>query len=235
MTTLEAQHISHEYGTGPTRLQALTDVSFTACGGELVAVVGPSGCGKSTLLGIVGQVMVPTEGRLLVDGAAVSSKDDARTRARNERFGYLFQDFALVEQDTALDNVQVPLRYRRARMAGRERLERARAALDRVGVADCANRPVRLLSGGQRQRVALARALVNDAPILLADEPTGALDTANGEVVFSLLKEQAAHGRLVLVVTHNVDMALACDRIIALRDGRLVDAADAMPRRALRR
>jgi putative ABC transport system ATP-binding protein len=233
--SIRVDNVSHVYGKGDAQVQALTDVDMAADGGRLVAVVGPSGCGKSTLLSVIGQVQVPTRGRVVVNGEPAPGTDVGRTRLRNTTFGFVFQDFALVEQDTAVDNVQIPLRYARAHWSATARRCRAMDLLDAMGVADCAHRVVRLLSGGQRQRVALARALVNDPDIILADEPTGALDTRNGEVIFSLLRAQAGSGKLVIVVTHNLDLALECDGIVALRDGRVIDTDDAVPRRALRR
>lgn len=234
MTTLTVHDVSHTYGKGQAAVAALCGVDFEASIGELVAVVGPSGCGKSTLLSVIGQVLVPTSGQIMIDGKAVPASDVARTRLRNSTFGYLFQDFALVEEDTAAANVEVPLRYAPG-ISRATRRQRVISALAAAGVGDCAGRSVRLLSGGQRQRVALARALVNQAKIILADEPTGALDTVNGELVFELLKAQAQAERLVIVVTHNLDLALACDRVIALRDGHMVATDEAVPRRALRR
>jgi len=201
----------------------------------MLSIIGPSGCGKSTLLNIIGQVILPTKGEIYLDGVRMLQRDSDRTRARNLVFGYLFQDFALVESDTGVQNIQLPLRYARIRVSRSDMNQKVRSALIDVGAESFAHRQVKLMSGGQRQRIALARALVNDPKIILADEPTGALDTANGERVFSLLQDQARNGRLVIVVTHNLDLALACDRVIALRDGVQIDPSEALPKRAMRR
>ncbi|MCL1838461.1 MAG: ABC transporter ATP-binding protein [Propionibacteriaceae bacterium] len=231
MTRLVVDNVSHTYDHNSTMCPALTEVSFEAHGGELVGIVGPSGCGKSTLLSIIGGIISPTSGCLLLDGKEIDQRDTQRTKLRNSVFGFVFQDFALIEQDSARTNVELPLRYNQVRIPGRIRRQRAVAALKTVDMDEYVLRPVRLLSGGQRQRVGLARALVNDPKIVLADEPTGALDTKNSDMVFSLLKSVATKGRLVIVVTHNFDLALACDRVIALRDGRIVAASDVLPRR----
>jgi macrolide transport system ATP-binding/permease protein len=147
-------------------------------------------------------------------------------------FGYLYQDFALIETDTAQENVELPLRYSARGVSGAERRRRARAMLDELGLTVEADRPVAKLSGGQRQRVGLARALANTPPVILADEPTGALDSHTGADVFELLLRQARAGHLVIVATHDIDLASACDRVIAMRDGLIVDTSAILPRRA---
>ncbi|MDR1212868.1 MAG: ABC transporter ATP-binding protein [Propionibacteriaceae bacterium] len=228
---LKVERLSKTYAARSGQVQALTDVWLELAPGELVAVVGPSGSGKSTLLNVVGDILPASAGRVLLQGQALGGRDAARAARRNASFGCLFQDFALIERATASVNVELPLRYAAGRIGRRARRERGQAALAAVGIADLGPRRVDQLSGGQRQRVALARALVSDPPILLADEPTGALDSQNGDLVFDLLRQQASAGRGVLVSTHNLDLALSCDRVVALRDGRVVDGVDLLPRR----
>ena len=221
MSTVSVIGIHHEYGKGPTQLVALDDVSLEFIGGELTAIVGPSGCGKSTLLSIIGQVLVPSLGTVCIDDVPVSQSDVNRTRLRNSEFGFLFQDFALLEHASVIENVVLPLRYSKKGISRRTRVARCEQILEELGLSKCIHRPVRLLSGGQRQRVGMARALITQPRIILADEPTGALDTHNGQIILSILKAQAEQGKTVIVATHNTDLADACHRTIALKDGRV--------------
>ena len=235
MALLAVENVSKTYDKGNAAVRALEAVSFTADRSEMIAVIGPSGCGKSTLLNIIGQVLAATNGRVLIDGQPVNDVSDARAAHwRNSGFGYLYQNYALLENEKAWRNVEAPLLYAAPRLTGCQRRERAHQALTMVGVGQLADRIVSHLSGGQRQRVALARALVNQAPIILADEPTGALDTATGEQVVQQLRGVAAQDRLVIIATHNLDLAMTCNRVIALRDGRVVDLNAVLPRRAKR-
>lgn len=228
MTVLALQGVSKSYGEGPTRVDALIDVDLTVEAGSLVAVMGPSGSGKSTLLTIAGTLEDPSAGRVLVDGAEVSmmSAND-RARLRRRTVGYVFQDFNLLAGLTVVENVTMPLELdgvslRRARPQGLE-------ALDRLGIADKATRFPDELSGGERQRVAIARAIVGDRHLLLADEPTGALDSVNGEAVMRLLRTACRTGVAGVVVTHDAQLASWADRIVFLRDGRVVDTTTAPP------
>jgi putative ABC transport system ATP-binding protein len=219
---LELRQVSKIYGSGPTEVHALSDVNLSVERGELVAVMGPSGSGKSTLLTIAGSLEDPSKGHVLVDGvdlARISRSDRARMRRRS--IGYVFQDFNLIPGLTALENVTLPLeldgaRARAARSAGLRALE----ALD---VADYADRYPDELSGGQRQRVAIARAIVGKRGLLLADEPTGALDSLNSEGVMRLLRAATHRGVAGVVVTHEAQLASWADRVVFLRDGRVVD------------
>jgi putative ABC transport system ATP-binding protein len=229
-TTLELRHVSKTYGAGATEVRALGEVDLAIERGELVAVMGPSGSGKSTLLTIAGSLEEPTSGQVLVDGvdlAAVSRSERARMRRRS--IGYVFQDFNLLPGLTALENVTFPLELdgvhaRAARAAGLE-------ALDALGVAGDGDRYPDELSGGERQRVAIARAIVGDRTLLLADEPTGALDSVNGEGVMRLLRTATRRGVAGVVVTHEAQLASWADRVVFLRDGHVVDqtAAPAGP------
>jgi putative ABC transport system ATP-binding protein len=219
---LELRQVSKIYGSGPTEVHALSDVNLSVARGELVAVMGPSGSGKSTLLTIAGSLEDPSTGQVLVDGvdlARISRSDRARMRRRS--IGYVFQDFNLIPGLTALENVTLPLeldgaRTKAARSAGLNALE----ALD---VADYADRYPDELSGGQRQRVAIARAIVGKRGLLLADEPTGALDSLNSEGVMRLLRAATHRGVAGVVVTHEAQLASWADRVVFLRDGRVVD------------
>ena len=221
MTALELRAVSKSYGTGPTEVHALVGVDLSVEAGSLVAVMGPSGSGKSTLLTIAGTLEEPTTGEVLVDGAPVSTMSpNGRARLRRT-IGYVFQDFNLLAGLTALENVTLPLELdgvpvRRAKPS-------ALAALERLGVADKAERFPDDLSGGERQRVAIARAVVGERHLLLADEPTGALDSVNGEAVMRLLRSACQEGVAGVVVTHDAQLASWADRIVFLRDGRIVD------------
>lgn len=228
MTVLSLQGVSKSYGEGPTRVDALSDVALTVEAGSLVAVMGPSGSGKSTLLTIAGTLEDPSAGCVLVDGADVSTMStNDRARLRRRTVGYVFQDFNLLAGLTVVENVTMPLELdgvslRRARPQGLE-------ALERLGIADKATRFPDELSGGERQRVAIARAIVGERHLLLADEPTGALDSVNGEAVMRLLRTACRTGVAGVVVTHDAQLASWADRIVFLRDGRLVDTTTAPP------
>ncbi len=219
---LELRRISKVYGSGDTAVSALHEVDLTVERGELVAIMGPSGSGKSSLLTIAGSLEEATEGEVLVDGEMLSSMSVAqRARLRRRSIGFVFQDFNLLPGLTAAENVAMPLELdgtsaRIARVA-------ALAALAQLGVDDGADRFPDELSGGQRQRVAIARAVVGDRSLLLADEPTGALDSVNSESVMRLLRESCRLGAAGVVVTHEAHLASWADRVVFLRDGRLVD------------
>ena len=205
---------------------ALRDISFAVFQNEYMAIMGPSGSGKSTLLNILGCLDTPSNGRYILDGEAVSEmKGDALADVRNRKIGFVFQTFNLLSRATALQNVELPLIY--AGLSRRRRRERARATLERVGLADRMTHRPNELSGGQRQRVAIARALVNDPAILLADEPTGNLDTRTGEEILSTFEDLHQQGQTVLVVTHEEDVARRTRRVVRLRDGRI--ESDAPP------
>ena len=225
-TVLELREVSKVYGTGPARVNALSRVNLSVRGGEVVAVMGPSGSGKSSLLTIAGSLEEPTSGQVLVLGtdlAQLSPNDQARLRRR--RVGYVFQDFNLLAGFTALENVTVPLELdgtsaKAARTTGMN-------ALAELGLTERAHHFPDELSGGERQRVAIARAVVGDRRLLLADEPTGALDSANAEVVMSLILAICRRGIAGVVVTHDARLASRADRVVLLRDGQVIDQAKA--------
>ena len=222
MSVLELRSVSKVYGDGAVAVRALDAVDLSVAAGDLVAVMGPSGSGKSTLLTIAGALEEPSGGDVLVNGQLLSTMSpNDRARLRRRSIGYVFQDFNLLAGLTAAENVSLPLeldgvRQRRARVAATE-------ALEQLGVADKADRFPDDLSGGERQRVAIARAVVGDRRLLLADEPTGALDSANGESVMRLLRAACQRGVAGVVVTHDAQLASWADRVVFLRDGRVVD------------
>jgi len=217
-TCLSLRAITKVYGHGIGEVRALDGVDLEIDYGEHVAIVGPSGSGKSTLLNILGCLDSPTGGRYELDGLPVSEMSDRRlARIRNEKIGFVFQSFHLLPRATAVKNVELPLVY--AGMA--ERRERAIAALARVGLADRIGHRPDQLSGGQRQRVAIARALVTDPAMLLADEPTGNLDTATGREILDLFDTLRGPDRALLMVTHDAALARRAERIVVVRDGRI--------------
>ena len=219
---LNLRNVSKFYGSGPTEVRALDDVDLSVDSGELVAIMGPSGSGKSTLLTIAGSLEDATSGEVLVDGIELSSLSrDDKARLRRRLIGYVFQDFNLLAGLTAVENAALPLELdgfgvRAARATALE-------ALEALGVGDLADRFPDQLSGGERQRVAIARAIVGDRQVLLADEPTGALDSVSGEAVMRRLRAACRHGVAGVVVTHDAQLASWADRIVFLRDGRVVD------------
>ncbi|MGZ4772877.1 MAG: ABC transporter ATP-binding protein [Ilumatobacteraceae bacterium] len=225
---LELKSVSKSYGEGPTLVIALDDVDLTVHGGELVAIMGPSGSGKSTLLTIAGTLEEATSGSIAVEGQDVAnmSRND-RARLRRRSIGYVFQDFNLLAGLTAAENVSLPLELdgTRAKAARAVALE----ALDELDVAGLADRYPDELSGGERQRVAIARAVVGDRRLLLADEPTGALDSVNGESVMRLVRAACKRGVAGVVVTHDAQLASWADRVVFLRDGRVVDRTAVPP------
>jgi putative ABC transport system ATP-binding protein len=213
--------VTKVYGAGADAVRALDGVTLDVRRGEMVALVGPSGCGKSTLLNLVGCVDLPSSGSVNVDGKATNELDDDRlTRLRRDRVGTVFQFFNLLPALRAADNVALPLVLQRVARA--EIDARVNAALASVGLADKARAYPAQLSGGQLQRVAIARAIVHRPAIVLADEPTGNLDSATGSTVLNLLRDLAGNGQAILMATHSDEAAAICDRIVHMRDGRVV-------------
>lgn len=219
-TVLSMRSIARSYQVGPERLHVLTDINLDVAEGEWVAIVGASGSGKSTLLNIVGLLDRPDSGVYELDGVPVSTLDDrSRTLARNQKIGFVFQQFNLLPRTHAIDDVATPLLY--ARMPKRERMERAAQTLAAVGLADRLYHTPSELSGGQIQRVAIARALVTDPTIILADEPTGNLDTASGVEILGLFDALHDQGATIVMITHDMDIAARADRALRLVDGEL--------------
>lgn len=220
----EAYGVSKMYGSERLQTEAVRDTTMAIEAGEAVALMGPSGCGKSTLLGILGLMMRPTTGHLLVLGAKVDGDERRRARWRNEFFGYLHQDFAIIDDDTVEQNVMIPLEYASPRVGRHERRSRVQAAVSQVGLEWALRTRAADLSGGERQRVAIARSLVNAPGLVLADEPTAALDSATAQEIVTLLLSVRDRGASVLLATHDQRVADRCDRIVRMEDGRLLNS-----------
>jgi putative ABC transport system ATP-binding protein len=229
---IQAVGLAREYRMGGETIAALRDVSFCIHPGELVAIIGASGSGKSTLMNLLGCLDTPSSGTYLLRGQDVSRlHDDALSALRNREIGFVFQNFQLLSRATALGNVALPLLYRG--VGPREREAAARRALERVGLGSRLHHRPNELSGGQRQRVAIARALVTEPSLVLADEPTGNLDSQTGREILDLFDELHASGATIVIVTHEPAIAARCPRALRLSDGRLVhDSAAAAPREA---
>ena len=217
---IEIRNLTKTYDMGATAVHALSEVDLCVATGEYVAIMGPSGSGKSTLLNILGCLDVPTSGSYALGNALVSDMDDDDlARIRNQEIGFVFQTFNLLPRANALGNVELPLIY--SGLPVRQRRERAAHALASVGLAERIEHRPNELSGGQRQRVAIARALVNEPAIILADEPTGALDSRTGDEIMDLFDQVHADGNTILLVTHEEHLARRSRRIVRFRDGRI--------------
>ena len=220
-TIIRLEHIDKTYGSGNTEVHALSDVNLVVDAGEYCAIMGPSGSGKSTAMNVIGCLDRPTSGQYYLDGVDVAQlSDQDLAHVRNRKLGFVFQQFHLLPQLSALENVMLPMVY--AGVPSKERKERAAEALTRVGLANrMTNKPTQL-SGGQQQRVAIARAIVNRPVLLLADEPTGALDSHTTGEVLEIFSELNASGITVVMVTHETDVARQTRRIVWFRDGQVV-------------
>ncbi len=220
---IEMKQIVKTYNVGrPNELEILHGIDLTVEEGEFVAIVGESGSGKSTLMNIIGALDQPTSGTYLLDGLDVSAASrDTMSEIRNRKIGFVFQNFNLIGRTSALSNVELPMLY--AGVGVRERAQRARKLLEMVGMSDRAGHEPNELSGGQKQRVAIARSLVNDPAILLADEPTGALDSETSRVVMDLFHQlHEQQGKTIVFITHSHELAAECPRKVTLKDGRII-------------
>jgi len=220
---IQLEGVSKVYQAGEMAVQALDDVSFRIDPGEFVALMGASGSGKSTLMNILGCLDQPSAGRYLLQGVDVSELDtEELADIRNQQIGFVFQHFHLFSRTTALENVELPLLYRhRERLSGRQQRKLAREALEMVGLTDRAHHHPNQLSGGQQQRVAIARALVNGPELVLADEPTGNLDSRTSEEIMAVFQSLNQRGITIVLVTHELDVARYARRTVTLRDGRI--------------
>jgi putative ABC transport system ATP-binding protein len=228
VTVLELRRVSKIYGDGPTRVQALRGVDLSVDAGAMVAVMGQSGSGKSTLLTIAGSLEDATSGEVLVGGARLATMSrNGRARLRRRSVGYVFQDFNLLPGLTAAENVALPLEL--DGLAARKARDVGLAALEELGLGGQASRFPDELSGGERQRVAIARAVVGERRLILADEPTGALDSVNGEAVMRLVRAACRQGVAGVVVTHDAQLASWADQVVFLRDGRVIDQTAPLP------
>src|SRR6187551_821824 len=219
---ISLDHVTRVYGEGDSAVHALRGVNLTVHAGELVAIMGTSGSGKSTMLNILGCLDVPTGGHYVLDGVAVETMSRPQLAdLRNQKLGFVFQGFNLLARTSAVENVELPLLYRRTNPVKNTR-ERAIAALERVGLGQRLDHHPSMLSGGQQQRVAIARALVTEPTVLLADEPTGNLDSRTSIEVMALFQELNEEGVTILIVTHEPDIACYAKRLVEVRDGRIL-------------
>ncbi len=221
MNVIEIRDVTKVYGEGEAAVHALAGLSMDVAHGDYVAIMGSSGSGKSTLMNIIGCLDIPTEGTYHLDGVDVSELNDTQLAlVRNRRIGFVFQSFNLIARTSALANVELPLAY--AGVKPRQRRERAMEALDMVGLSARAEHDPNQLSGGQQQRVAIARALVTEPALLLADEPTGNLDSHSTGDVLSILDKLSSQGRTIVIITHEDEVAAHAGRIVRLRDGQII-------------
>ncbi|MFD1884230.1 ABC transporter ATP-binding protein [Paenibacillus wenxiniae] len=219
---IQIEHMSHGYMMGGQRMPILQDISLTVNKGEFVAIIGPSGSGKSTLMNMIGCLDLSNSGDYRLDGHNVRKLSDNRlARIRNEKIGFIFQSFNLLPKLSAVENVELPLVYRG--LSHRERKKRATEALQQVGLEERMHHRPNQLSGGQQQRVAIARALAGDPPLLLADEPTGALDTHTGREVMQMIKGLHAQGHTIILITHDLDIADQAKRVVRIQNGMLTE------------
>ncbi|WP_276705736.1 ABC transporter ATP-binding protein [Caldibacillus debilis] len=224
---VEVKHLKKYYRMGDETIKALDDVTFTVNRGEFVAIIGPSGSGKSTLMNMIGCLDTPDAGEYFLEGMDVfQCKNRELAKIRNEKIGFIFQNFNLLSRDTAFENVELPLIYKGIR--GKQRKEMVMEALKKVGLENRAKHRPAELSGGQQQRVAIARAIVCNPPLLLADEPTGSLDTKTGKEMIELLKQLNREGHTIILITHDLNIAGEAGRILHIRDGRLAEEKEAV-------
>lgn len=221
MSIIEINNLYKNYKNGSVITEVLKNINLKVEAGEMLAIMGASGSGKSTLMNIIGCIDKSDNGEYIIDGKNVQDiKYDELARVRNEKFGFVFQKFNLIEELKVVDNVMVPLKYNRKLKLNKKKL--ALDIMEKVGLTDQQSKYPRHLSGGQQQRVAIARALVNKPSIILADEPTGALDKENGEKIIQLLLDINEEGKTIVIITHDINVANRCKRIINIEDGRII-------------
>ncbi len=221
---IKLEHIFKIYQLGENKVYALNDVSLHVAEHEFLSIIGPSGSGKSTLMNMLGCLDVPNSGKYILDGEDVSKKnDDELAYIRNNKIGFVFQGFNLIQKLTAIENVELPLIY--LNVPAKERKERAKEALESVGLGERIHHTPTELSGGQQQRVAIARALITNPPIILADEPTGNLDSKAGKEVMQIFKELHKKGNTIILITHDSDVAKQASRMVRIQDGKIYEEA----------
>ncbi|HCX61829.1 ABC transporter ATP-binding protein [Sedimentibacter sp.] len=222
---IDLNSITKTYDMGSVQVQVLRGITMHVGEGEFIAIVGPSGSGKSTLMNMIGCLDTPTTGEYYLDGKEISTYNEKQlSKIRNQKIGFIFQKFNLLPKLSALENVELPLIYRG--MSHKERRQRSIDALTKVGLEDRMNHKPTELSGGQQQRVAIARALAGDPPVLLADEPTGNLDSKSGSDVMNLIKQLSKEGKTIVLITHDSEIAMEAKRTITIKDGLLVNGND---------
>ncbi len=221
---LKAIELRKEYTHGNSKTLAVKNISLDINRGEKIAITGPSGCGKTTLLNMIGLIIRPTSGKIIINSEDIKSLSNKnQARYRNNMFGYIVQDFSLVENYTVFENIEIPLSYSPTRISKMMRKKLISEILEEVGLSIKMEEKVANLSGGQRQRVAIARAIVNDPQIILADEPTGSLDSKTSEGILELLSNLVLKGKTLILVTHDESLAQKCDRQIRIADGTVVN------------
>lgn len=219
---IKLEHVYKYYETGDTQLTVLEDVNFSIAAGEFVAIMGPSGSGKSTLINLLGFIDRHFDGRYLFNGREIGDfKDEELSEIRNRSVGFVFQNFSLIENLSVAENVELPLLYKGAKH--NETQKKVKAALTRVGLSEKLNQLPKQLSGGQQQRVAIARALINQPNFIIADEPTGALDTHTTDEIMQLFKQLNDEGVTIILVTHDPETVVYCDRLLKIRDGKMIE------------
>lgn len=219
---IKLEHVYKYYETGDTQLTVLEDVNFSIAAGEFVAIMGPSGSGKSTLINLLGFIDRHFDGRYLFNGREIGDfKDEELSEIRNRSVGFVFQNFSLIENLSVAENVELPLLYKGAKH--NETQKKVKAALTRVGLSEKLDQLPKQLSGGQQQRVAIARALINQPNFIIADEPTGALDTHTTDEIMQLFKQLNDEGVTIILVTHDPETVVYCDRLLKIRDGKMIE------------
>ncbi len=220
---IDIKNITKTYDMGSVQVQVLRGITLHVKEGEFLSIIGPSGSGKSTLMNMIGCLDTPTTGEYYLDGREISTYNEKQlSKIRNQKIGFIFQKFNLLPKLSALENVELPLIYRG--MNGKERRQRSIEAMEKVALSDRMNHKPTELSGGQQQRVAIARALAGDPPVLLADEPTGNLDSKSGSDVMNLIRELSNEGKTIVLITHDIEIAKAAQRTITIKDGLLLNS-----------
>lgn len=228
-TLIEIKQLQKIYTQGSYQNKAVHDINLQIKAGDMIAITGPSGCGKSTLLNMIGLLLSPTFGEIIINGTSTSKINDRkRALLRNRYFGYIAQDFALIEDHTVYENIEIPLVYSSEKWSRTRKIERIKEVLHQVNLDVNLQQKVKYLSGGQQQRVAIARAIVNQPDIILADEPTGALDSQSGQEIINLLRTLVDQGKTLLMITHDEQLAQQCDIRMYMSDGRLQSSHNIM-------